>query len=46
MNKLKFFLLAALALLGTGALAQNPLSEAVASGNKVYIPFRKTRSRM
>ena len=36
MNKLKFFLLAALALLGTGALAQNPLSEAVASGNKVY----------
>ena len=36
MNKLKLFLLAALALLGTGALAQNPLSEAVASGNKVY----------
>ena len=36
MNKLKFFLLGALALLGTGALAQNPLSEAVASGNKVY----------
>ena len=36
MNKLKLFLLAALALLGTGVLAQNPLSEAVASGNKVY----------
>jgi hypothetical protein len=36
MNKLKLFLLAALTLLGTGALAQNPLSEAVAPGNKVY----------
>ena len=33
MNKLKLFLLAALALLGTGALAQTPLSEATAPGN-------------
>ena len=36
MNKLKLFLLAALALLGTNALAQNPLSEATAHGNRVY----------
>ena len=32
MNKLKLFLLAALALLGTGALAQNPLSGLQAPG--------------
>ena len=36
MKTLKLILLAALAQLGTGALAQTPLSEATAPGNKVY----------
>lgn len=36
MKNLRFLLIAVLALLGTNALAQNALSEAVAPGNKVY----------
>lgn len=37
MNRFKLFLVLALGLLGTGAFAQNTLSEAVASGNKVFV---------
>ena len=36
MNKIKLLFIAALALLGTSALAQNTLAEAVAPGNIVY----------
>jgi hypothetical protein len=36
MNKLKLVFITVLGLLGTSALAQNSLSEAVAPGNKVY----------
>ena len=36
MKKHKVFLVAALTLLGTTVLAQNPLAEAIAPGNKVY----------
>lgn len=36
MKKFKLILIAILGLLGTSAMAQNSLSEAVASGNKVY----------
>ena len=36
MNKFKLILIAILGLLGTSAMAQNSLSEAVAAGNKVY----------
>ena len=36
MKILKVFLIAALTLLGTSVLAQNPLAEAIAPGNKVY----------
>ena len=36
MKKFKLILIAILGLLGTSAMAQNSLSEAVAAGNKVY----------
>ena len=36
MNKVKLLFIALLGLLGTSALAQNSLAEAVAPGNKVY----------
>ena len=36
MNKFKFLFIVVLGLLGTNALAQNNLSEAVAPGNKVF----------
>ena len=36
MNKIKLLFIAVLAFLGTNALAQTSLQEAVASGNKVY----------
>ncbi len=36
MNKFRFLFIVILGLLGTSALAQNSLSEVVASGNKVY----------
>lgn len=36
MNKFKLLFIAILGLLGTSAMAQNSLSEAVAAGNKVY----------
>lgn len=36
MKKIKLILIAILGLLGTSAMAQNSLSEAVAAGNKVY----------
>jgi len=36
MNKIKLLLIVLLGLLGTSALAQNTLAEAVAPGNKVY----------